>query len=79
MRRRKEPGGLLVHPLRPPNYLWIFRYSNGNKVVNWNNWMEGGPDGGEEENCASMKEDGKWNDKSCTIMLPFVCTKIKGE
>ena len=56
---------------------WV--YSNNAKVGNWNNWGEGNPDGGEEENCATMKEDGKWNDKNCTIMLPFVCTKPKGE
>ena len=56
---------------------WV--YSNNAKVGNWNNWGEGNPDGGEEENCATLKEDGKWNDKNCTIMLPFVCTKPKGE
>ena len=55
-----------------------WRYSNNNKVGDWNNWAEGKPDGGEEENCASMTTDGKWDDKNCTIMLPFVCTKPRG-
>ena len=56
----------------------VWRYSNNQKVGDFNKWVEGSPDGGEDENCASMSSDGSWDDKNCTLELPFVCTKAKG-
>ncbi|KAM5157095.1 tetranectin isoform 2-T2 [Mantella aurantiaca] len=46
--------------------------------ISFKHWQTGTtfePDGGKQENCASLSEaaDGKWFDKNCKEELPFVC------
>uniref|UniRef100_A0A8B9NRB2 C-type lectin domain-containing protein n=1 Tax=Accipiter nisus TaxID=211598 RepID=A0A8B9NRB2_9AVES len=31
------------------------------------------PNGGHQENCAVVREDGEWYDYPCTSQLPWVC------
>ncbi|XP_063425652.1 hepatic lectin-like [Mytilus trossulus] len=40
-------------------------------------WRSGEPNShGGQENCVAMDQgDGKWNDGSCTVHLPFICEK----
>ena len=61
---------------------WKYAQGGGD-LGNYNNWLAGSPDGGEEENCAMMfgpgsEDSGKWDDANCTLQMPFVCTKNKG-
>ena len=55
-----------------------WKFADGKKLGDWNKWKEGSPDGGEEENCAVMSQDGTWDDKNCTMEFNVICTKPKG-
>lgn len=36
-------------------------------------WHRDEPNGGRQENCAAVREDGQWYDYPCTYKLPWVC------
>ncbi|XP_055555922.1 brevican core protein-like isoform X7 [Falco cherrug] len=36
-------------------------------------WHRNEPNGGHQENCAAVREDGEWYDYPCTSQLPWVC------
>lgn len=36
-------------------------------------WHRDEPNGGRQENCAAMREDGEWYDYPCTYKLRWVC------
>ena len=50
------------------DWVWV----DGKNLGPWSNWGGGEPNGGTDENCAEMTENG-WNDKICNTKRPFVC------
>ena len=51
-------------------------WSDGSNQYPYTNWNKGEPNGGSRENCAYMRNDGFWNDFTCTTKMRFVCKVI---
>ena len=49
-----------------------FRWVDGKKS-NYKNWAGGEPNDWSNEDCVSIKKDGKWNDLDCDSMAQYAC------
>ncbi|KAM9263985.1 macrophage mannose receptor 1-like isoform 2-T2 [Morus bassanus] len=51
-----------------------WKRANGT-ILPWesSSWHRNEPNGGRQENCAAVREDGEWYDFPCTSQLPWVC------
>lgn len=77
----------LIGQYFPNNSIWVGlndREKEGDWVTNENvtstyqNWMIGKPDGGNLENCATLRHsngDRKWDDVSCSTCNKYICSK----
>ncbi|XP_053323000.1 tetranectin [Spea bombifrons] len=55
--------------------MWVDMTGTKVPFKNWETEITKQPDGGKQENCASLSAMaiGKWSDKNCKTELPFVC------
>ncbi|XP_072017222.1 uncharacterized protein [Amphiura filiformis] len=55
--------------------IWIWEDGSQNPFTAW---IPGEPNGAGAENCAHLTLSGRWNDKSCTHPLGYICKRPKG-
>ena len=51
----------------------VWTWTDGSTKYPYTHWNAGEPNGGSRENCAMMRNDGFWNDATCTDKMPFIC------
>ena len=53
-----------------------WRLVSGGRVGAYTNWNSNEPnDSGGNEDCAETRTDGRWTDRSCTVLLAFICER----
>lgn len=67
-------GWIGLHHSPDNNNAWIW---SGGENVTYQNWGKNQPDnGGGEENFVHLFENGEWNDRKGSYLLPFYCMSI---
>lgn len=58
-----------------------FVWDKSNTKIGFSNWSPGNPsidfpDQAPTRDCVDLYRDGKWNDRRCTYLNPFICEKL---
>lgn len=59
----------------------LFVWDLSNTAINFSNWSPGNPsidfpDQAPTRDCVDLYRDGKWNDRRCSYLNPFICEKL---